>query len=83
MEKADKFGDLVFRDLIWRKEILYKYFSDVVELLYRKDNGDKQQHKYSRKVTDIFNNIKYLGGRFTLKSLRGPMNINQGKKRSE
>ena len=83
MEKADKFGDLVFRGLIWRKEILYKYLSDVVELLYRKDNGDKQQHKYSRKVTEFFDNIKYLGGRCTLNSLRGPKNIGQGKKRSE
>lgn len=61
VKKADplciKLNDLIRRGKIPQDKILYRYLSDVVEIMYN------PFHEYDREVVEFFNTITYLGGR--------------------
>ena len=76
VEKADplciKLNDLI-RGKIQKDKILYRYLSDVLEIMYN------PFHEYDREVVEFFNTITYLGGRRTANFIRGPMNLGDGR----
>ena len=75
-KKADqlcyKLDNLIHRGLITKSGTLYKYLSDVVEIMF------DPRHEYWKDVVEFINSLQYLGGRRVVNFLRGPMNINQG-----
>ena len=68
-----KLNDLIRRGKIQKDKILYRYLSDVVEIMYN------PFHEYDREVVEFFNTITYLGGRRTANFIRGPMNLGDGR----
>ena len=55
-----------------KDKIFYKYFSDVVEILYN------PLHRYDEDVKEFFATLTYLGGKSTYYMIRGPMLIGTG-----
>ena len=76
VKKADKLcyklDNLIHRGLMAKSGILYKYLSDVVEIMC-----DPRQ-EYCNDVVEVINSLQYLGGRRVVNFSRGPMNMNQG-----
>ena len=75
VKKADqlcyKLDNLIHRGLIAKSGVLYKYLSDVVEIMI------DQMHQYCKDVVEFINSLQYIGGWRAVNFLRGPMNINQ------
>ena len=75
VKKADqlcyKLDNLIHRGLITKSGTLYKYLSDVVEIMF------DPRHEYWKDVVEFINSLQYIGGWRAVNFLRGPMNINQ------
>lgn len=68
-----KLNDLIRIGKIPKERILYRYLTDVVEIMYY------PFHEYDREVVEFFNTITYLGGRRTANFIGGPMNLGDGR----
>ena len=74
-KKADqlcyKLDNLIHRGLIAKSGVLYKYLSDVVEIMI------DQMHQYHKDVVEFINSLQYIAVRRAVNFLRAPMNMNQ------
>ena len=76
VEEADpvcvNIQDLLRQGKLSRERIFYKYFNDILEIMYN------PFHEYDQEVVEFFNTITYLGGKRTTCFIRGPMNLGDG-----